>query len=416
MALQSPMPADDEEIVLDFGPGSGVRDPHTFLRALRDEAPVHEGAVVLDEFLGDTLGGMLTGAREQGMFTLLGFAECELALRDAKTFSSTGYAETIGLVMGHTILAMDGDEHRAQRSLVAEAFRAGTLSQWEDRFVRPLVRDLVDAIAPHGRADLVRALTVEFPVQVIARILGLPSDDYHAFRQWSIELINVAGDPEKGLLASAALRDYFARIVAERRARPRDDLISDLVRAEVEGEGLADEAIYSFLRLLLPAGAETTFRSSGNLLYLLLTNPDQLAAVRDDLSLVSHAIEEGLRFEPPLCSIVRSALVDIELGGMRIPAGSAVWVHFGSANRDARRWDRPDEFDVFREPKPHLSFATGPHLCLGMHLARLETKVALETVLERLPNLRLDPDRADDTYIHGVIFRSPNRLPVRFDT
>jgi len=210
------------------------------------------------------------------------------------------------------------------------------------------------------------------------------------------------------------LKNYFADVVADRRRSPRQDVISDLVTADIDGEKLTDEAIYAFLLLLLPAGAETTYRSSGNLLYLLLTHPDQLVAVQKDRSLVDRAIEEGLRLEPPLLMINRTATSDVEVGGVTIPAGGDITTCLGSANHDEERWDDPDTFDIFRTPQQHLAFAFGPHMCLGMHLARLETRVVLNAVLDRLPGLRLDPD-GDDPHIRGLIFRSPTSVPVLFD-
>ena len=164
---------------------------------------------------------------------------------------------------------------------------------------------------------------------------------------------------------------------------------------------------------MLPAGLETTYRSSGNLLYLLLTHPDQFAAVQADHGLIGRAIEEGLRFETPLTTVQRFATEETELEGVRIPARSVIGVCVGSANRDERRWERAEEFDIFREHVPHISFAAGEHTCLGLHLARLETRVAIECLLNRLTNLRLLGDA--DPHIHGHPFRSPTALPVTFD-
>jgi cytochrome P450 len=185
------------------------------------------------------------------------------------------------------------------------------------------------------------------------------------------------------------------------------------VSAEVDGEKLTDESIYSFLRLLLPAGAETTYRSSGNLLYLLLTHPEQYEAVCADRSLLPQAIEEGLRCEPPLLTIARTTTCEVELGGVTIDAGEVVTTHLGSANHDETRWDDPEAFDIFRPSLPHIAFAHGPHMCLGMHLARLETRVLLHRVFDRLSGLTLVPgDR--DPHIRGDVFRSPTSLPVVF--
>jgi cytochrome P450 len=198
-----------------------------------------------------------------------------------------------------------------------------------------------------------------------------------------------------------------------RRADPADDVISELVHTELDGEQLGDEEIFSFIRLLLPAGAETTYRATGNFLFGLLTHPDQLAALRDDRSLMTQAVEEAIRWESPLLITSRSTTVDAEVAGTVIPANSQVVAHVGSANHDETRWDHPERFDIHREQKPHAAFGFGPHMCLGMHLARLEMRVAVGAVLDRLPGLRLDPD-ADDVHIHGERFRSPTSLPVLF--
>ena len=306
------------------------------------------------------------------------YEDCSRILRDAKTFTSTGYDATIGMVMGHMILGMDDPEHRTHRNLVAHAFREKALARWEPEFIGPIIDELIDRFVGDGEADLVRQLTFEFPVRVIARLLGLPEEDFPQFQRWSVELIGLVADIDRGLAASESLREYFAGVVAERRAQPAEDVISDLVAAEVDGEKLTDEAIYSFLRLLLPAGAETTYRSSGNLLYLFLTHPDQLEAVRADRSLLPQAIEEGLRCEPPLLTINRTTTCEVELGGVTLGPGESITPHIGSANHDETRWDEPETLRHLPPAIPHIAFAHGPHMCLGMHLARLETRALLE--------------------------------------
>ena len=211
------------------------------------------------------------------------------------------------------------------------------------------------------------------------------------------------------------MKEYFAPILAARREEPRDDLISTLAHAEIDGEQLSDEEIYSFLRLLLPAGVETTYRSTGNLLFGLLSNPEQLDAVRSRRALIPPAIEEAVRWEAPLLIITRVATRDTTLAGIPIPAGSAVMPMLGAANRDESRYKDPDRFDVFRLQNPSISWGHGVHLCLGMHLARLEMRVALELLLDRLPDLRFDPE-GKDPHIRGQVFRSPTSLPVLFGT
>ena len=221
-------------------------------------------------------------------------------------------------------------------------------------------------------------------------------------------------NPERGLAAAAALCEYFAPILEARRAEPTDDLISLLAAAEIDGEKLTDEEIFSFLRLLLPAGVETTYRSLGNLLFGLLSDTAQLEAVRADRSLLPQAIEEAVRWNPPLLTITRTTTCDTELGGVQIPEGCSVLPMLGSTNRQEDRWEDPDEFNIFRTAKGNLGWGHGVHVCLGMHLARLEMRTAINLLLDRLPNLRMDPD-GDDPHIRGQVFRSPTSLPVLFD-
>ncbi len=288
------------------------------------------------------------------------------------------------------------------------------MERWERELVAPIVHRLIDAFAARGQAELVRELTLPFPIQVIAAILGLPPADLPQFHRWAVELISIIADISRGLEASQHLRDYFAGILETRRRDPQQDVISLLASAELDGQRLTDEEIFAFLRLLLPAGAETTYRSSSNLLFGLLSDRDQYEAVRADRSLIKRAIEEGLRWEAPLTSIARLALKDATVEGVDIPAGAVIGVCLGAANRDARRYPDPDRFDIAREPKPHMAFAYGAHTCLGMHLARMETRVLLEALFDRLPNLRLDP-AAEDVHVSGLAFRAPRRLPVVFD-
>ena len=382
-----------------------TRDPWPELARKRHDAPVSKGLTISPDVLPE-------GYSPEPEWIAYRYDDCSRILRDPKTFTSTGYDSTIGTVMGHVILGMDDPEHRTHRNLVAHAFREKALARWEPELIGPIIDEQIDQFAPDGEADLVRQLTFEFPVRVIARLLGLPEEDFPQFHRWGIELIGLIADIDRGLAASESLAEYFAGIVAERRAHPADDVISDMVAAEVEGEKLSDEAIYSFLRLLLPAGAETTYRSSGNLLYLLLTHPDQLDAVRDDRTLLPQAIEEGLRCEPPLLTIARTTTCEVELSGVTIGPGEVITTHIGSANHDETRWEDPEAFDIFRPPLPHIAFAHGPHMCLGMHLARLETRALLQRVLDRLPELALQPDT--DPYIRGDVFRSPTSLPVVF--
>ncbi len=393
--------------------GAGtVRDPYPGFADDRRRAPVQPFDLAEEYGLGEDVTADLD---LPPAFRILGYDEVLTVLRDGETFSSSGYSMSMGEVMGHSILEMDEPEHHAYRALVQQAFTRKAMERWEADVVGPVVNRHIDEFVERGHADLVRELTFPFPVHVIAEMLGLPREDLPQFHRWAVELISLSADWDLGLRASAALKEYFAGILEQRRRALSGDVISVLLQAELDGQRLTDEDIFAFLRLLLPAGAETTYRSSSNLLFGLLSNPDQLDAVRADRTLVPQAIEEGLRWEPPLTGIMRTAARDVELGGVTVPAGSILSVTLGAANHDDNRWEEPDRFDLFRDPQQHMAFAFGPHMCLGIHLARMETSVVLDAVLDRLPNLRLDP-AADDVHITGLAFRAPRSLPVVFDT
>ena len=342
------------------------------------------------------------------------FADAEQVLRDWRTFSSSINGEVIGRYMGELILALDGKEHSQYRSLVSHAFRASVLRRWDDELVRPVIDALLDSVAPVRRADLVSEVTSKYPVQVICGIVGVPLDDHAQFTEWAEGINTGPLDPQRGLEASRAMRAYLEPIVEDRRARPTDDLISELVTAEVDGERLSDERIYGFLRLLLPAGAETTFRVMGSALLALLEHPAAMARARDDDDFLTAVIEETVRWETSVTMVSRVATRDTEIAGCPIPAGSPVTVVTGSANHDASRFADPDVWAPDRERHPHLAFGFGPHLCLGMHLARMELRTGLRTILRRLPGLRLD-GAAPPPVIEGFAFRGPDRLPVVWD-
>ena len=357
----------------------------------------------------DSLGGGPTS------YHVTRYADAEHVLRDWETFSSSINGEVIGQYMGDLILAMNGKEHRQYRNLVAHAFRASVLDRWDRTLVVPVIEGLLDDIAPLGHADLVASITSQYPVQVICGIVGVPLADHARFAQWAEEINMGPLHHERGLAASRAMRDYLEPLVAARRAEPTGDLLSELVHAEIDGERLTDEKIYGFLRLLLPAGAETTFRVMGNALVALLTHPDDLArVVADPDGLLPEVIEETLRWETSVTMVSRVAAVDTEIAGCPIPAGCPVNVLTGSSDRDLDRFDDADEWKLGRPQQHHLAFGTGPHQCLGMHLARLELRAGLAAILCRLPNLRLDPD-APPPVIQGYAFRGPDTLPVLFD-
>ena len=397
----------DEFGLFDDAVAGDTRDPYPELAQARRDHPVQR------------LDSSLMPHEESALvFFVYRHDDVFRVLRDSETFSSGHIIELImGPVMGeHIMLGMDGARHSRYRGLVSTAFRPKVMARWETELAERIANDLIDKFADRGHAELVREFTFPYPTQIIAGMLGLPRADYKQFQRWSIAILSFLTKQEEAIAASQEVKEYVAEILEDRRREPREDLISDLANAELDGERLSDEEIFSFVRLLLPAGVETTYRSTGNLLLTLLSSPDQLDAVRSDRSLMPQAIEESLRFETPLLNITRLATRDTEIGGVPIPAGSTVMLMLAAANREDARYPEPDpdRFDIGRsDPKPHISFGQGPHVCLGMHLARMEMRVALNLLFDRLPNLRLDPE-VEDPHIRGQVFRSPTSVPVLF--
>lgn len=275
-----------------------------------------------------------------------------------------------------------------------------------------LAHELIDRFAATGQADLVPQFTFTFPLRVMAHIIGVPITDYEQVHGWALDLVSVGDDPPRGFAAAQAIVDYLRPILAERKAAPRADLLSRLVPAEVDGSRLSDEEVVSFLRLLLPAGAETTYRLIGSTLFALLTHPHALEEARADSAALDLVIEETLRWESPVQYVSRETTQPVVLGGIEVPEGAMLSVVLGSANRDERHYDDPDRFDIHRRNDDHLAFGFGPHFCAGSHLARLEARIAVGALLDRLPNLRRDPSAP--ARVVGLAFRSPDRLPVLF--
>jgi len=342
--------------------------------------------------------------------------QAEQILRDEETFSARCNQDGMGPFMGEILLGKDGHEHTRYRNLVSHAFRASALRRWEEELIRPTIHDLLDTIAPRGKSDLVADVTTPYPARVIAAIMGVPVEDHARFHQWAAQINAGPLAPDAGRSASEAMRAYLTPIVEDRRAKPRDDLVSDIVHARVGEEQLDDEHIYGFLRLLLPAGAETTYREMGILLLALLQAPRELERLRAQPDAIPQVIEETLRWESSAPIIARVATRDTNIGGCPVSRGTRVSVSLGSANRDESAYPHAADWDpARRDDAPHFAFGWGRHVCLGMHLARLELRVGVESILSRLPGLRLDPD-APRPEIRGTAFRGPDKLPVLFDS
>ncbi|MCV7081769.1 cytochrome P450 [Mycolicibacterium insubricum] len=386
--------------------GFGQPAPYPAYAALRSESPVHAGL--------PHLGMPGNSADAAPVFSVYGYDAAVAALRDTDTFSSIAYHDMIGKVMGRSVIEMDPPEHREYRHLLQPSLGPKTMDTWQSRFVTPLLTTMTTELRPAGRADLVRGFLFDFPMRTFAAILGLPDDQRAEFHYTAIKLVAQSYDIDKGRASADRLGEMFASVLEERRRHPTDDLISVLVHAEHDGKRLTDEEIYSFLRLLLPAGAETTYRSSSSLLVALLSDADQLDAVRADPAALSAAVNEAVRWETPLQFVPRRATRDTELGGVAIPAGATVQVVIGAANHDPVRWEDPERFDLRRPYRSALAFGHGVHMCIGMHLSKLETEDLVRALLDSLPGLRLDPDCPPPT-IEGTLMRSPARLNVVWD-
>lgn len=345
---------------------------------------------------------------------ILGYDELAAAFADDETFPSKTIYERIAMpVMGKTIQCMAGDEHRRNRALVSHAFRPAVMRRTVEALLTPLAHELLDRFAARGSGDLVAGFTRRFPFLVISRLLGIPIPDEDKLLHWAQKLIEFPWDPEGALAGSREFTDYLRVLVAERRARPGEDLLSELASAELSGERLADEEIFSFVRLLFPAGSDTTYKSLGSLFASVLAQPEVAALARSDAGQIPAIVEEGLRFEPPVALLPRACGKDVHWAGVQLRANTPLLYGIAAANRDPAVFPEPQRFNPARKGRRHLTFGHGLHFCLGSHLARRELEVALEAVLLRLPGLALA--EPENPRITGGVIRGPERVPVRWD-
>ena len=399
-----------------FGVGV-MRDPHPRLHELMEAGPVHEGSMS-GQF--DMIGPDNLIYPEEGQVSVVGFWPVDEGFRDPERFSNSWYQPALGNVIGRTILEMDPPEHYRFRLLLQGAFSKKEMQRWEREFVRDIVRSYLLPLVPLGRADLATEFAFHYPITVTAVAAGLPVADVPAFYRQAALLTNVTVPEETRLNAARELGEMVQVLIEERRVEPKGDLIGLLVQAELKQtvddgkKKLTDDEIVAFLRLLVPAGAQTTYRSLTNILFGLLSHPDQFEAVLADRSLIPRAIEEGLRWEAPLLSFARTCTRDTTIADQPIAARTHINLCVHAANHDPSRWDHPDEFDIFRPELGHMSFGQGNHICLGIHFARMELRVALEEILDELPNLRLDPEAAD-VHVTGLGTRTTIHLPCVWD-
>jgi cytochrome P450 len=325
------------------------------------------------------------------------------------------YRLTQDPVMGRTVLSLSGAEHRMARALQSPWFRQKLLPGYVMSLFEPTAAELIDVFVDRGEADLVAEFTKEYPMRVIMRLLDLDPSSGVNWSQLAWDMIQVAYDYDKAEKAIAEFDRQVGPIIEERRRHPGPDLISALVTAEVDGERMTDADLFSFVRLMFPAGSDTTLLGMGNVLLTLLTHPDAMAQTLADLDgEATWAIEEALRLQPSVAHLPRrTGPEDIEWHGIPIPAGSMVLLSVIAANRDPAQFPDPDRFDPQRRPEGVMTWGFAAHHCLGMHFALAEMTYALKSVLTRLPNLRLADTEPVPQVIGGVL-RGPERLAVTF--
>lgn len=347
------------------------RDMGSVYRTLRNEHPVY--------------------VAPDGAYVLSRFEDVWSAVHDWASFSSAGVAEAAEL--RPQMIYMDPPDHTALRALVSRAFTPKRVADLEPR-VRAVADELLGRMASAGHCELVHDFASPLPSTIMSDLIGVPDEHREAFQSWIEAFLEVTSPDD---IAGRATNIYtlFGSLLSERRLAPSNDLMSALLAAHVDGDRLSDDDLLGFCFLLLVAGNDTTTSLISNGAELLARHPDQRAELAIDPSLIPAAVEEMLRIESPTQALSRTAMRDVDLHGTTIPAGSRVMLLWGSANLDDREFDGPDVFDIHRQPARHLGFGHGIHVCLGAALARLETRVAFEELLARMPEYRLsgEPER-----------------------
>jgi cholest-4-en-3-one 26-monooxygenase len=380
--------------------------PHATFRRLRAEAPVswHEPP------------------DDAGFWAITKYKDLFAVSLDQKTFSSARHGAIFRTwneeeyeAQKGMLINRDPPDHTKARRLVSIGFSGRMIRRLEEH-VRSITTDIIDQVAHAGECDFVASISAELPLQVIVELVGVPLADRHRVLQWSNQML-AYDDPEYQLdpftpkIAAAELFMYANELAAERKAHPRDDLASELMHADIDGQTISPEEFNSFFMLLLVAGNETTRNLISGGLLALIEHPEERARLQANPALLDTAVEEMLRWVTPVNLFQRTVTRDVELGGQRIREGERVVLFYASANRDEEVFPDAHRFDITRDPNDHLAFGIGPHFCLGANLARLEIKIMFEELLRRLPDIELagPVERLRSNFINGI-----KRMPVRF--
>lgn len=392
-----------------------VEDPYPLYARLREEAPVHFSPE-MHLWVVSRYEDVKTVVMNPGDFlSANAFRNPVPPAPEVLAALAEGYPQVPAMVDD------DPPNHTRMRVIVTKALAPHRVAAMEPR-VRAIAEELVDAFAKDGRADLVERLAFPLPARIIGAILGLPDSDLTRLKAWTEDLtvLSAGNAPVPRQVECArglvAVQKYLAGHIAERRRAPKDDLISALIVARYEDTPpLSDVELISLLSMLHFAGHETTANLLGNLLVMLLREPERLRAVREDPALIPPAIEETLRRDSPIQGMMRTTRCAVTLGGVEVPEGARLLMLYASANRDAAAFHAPDSADLHRpDVGRHLGFGMGIHYCIGAPLARMEVRIAMEQVLKKLPGLRLAPGRSI-TYLPNFLHRGPKTLLVEWD-
>ena len=343
----------------------------------------------------------------QNLWFLTRYEDCKALLSDRRL----GHVPT----PGNSMLFQNPPDHTRLRGLVNRAFTPRMIEQYRDR-VQAITHHLLDDVQADGHMDLIAKFAYLLPVTVIAEMLGVPPADHVLFQQWSKQLVKGLDLADKTALQKAfeaainAFNTYFSSLIAERRTAPKNDLLSALVAAEEAGDRLTESELYATCRLLLVAGHETTVNLIGNGVLALLRHEDQRQHLQNHPELIASAVEELLRYDGPIQLISRTVLEEMTFQGHTLCQGQEVGFLIGAANRDAAQFKQPNQLDLTRRNNAHLAFGHGIHYCLGAPLARLEGQIAINTLLQRMPTLRLDTETL--TYQDNFVFRGLETFPV----
>ncbi|MEV0008759.1 cytochrome P450 [Streptomyces sp. NPDC051840] len=382
----------------------GARDfqanPYPYYAKMRTEGPVH--AVRTDDF--------------ERIWMIVGYEEARAALADqrfSKDWRTTQTWSASSNPINANMLEMDAPHHTRLRKLVAREFTPRRVEALRPR-VEQITGELLDAMVPAGSADLVDAFAFPLPMTVICELLGVPDMDRDAFRSMSNSIVTPVS-AERESEAVHAMGAYLDELVEDKRCSPGDDLLSALIQAREDGDGLSRDELIGMAFLLLVAGHETTVNLISNGVRALLDHPRQLELLRAEPELIDGAVEEMLRYDGPVATATfRFTRESVTIGATVIPRGEAVLVALGSGDRDSGRYPDPDTFDIRREAQGHLAFGHGIHFCLGAPLARMEGRIAISALLERCPGLAHDPAGGEPEWLPGLLLRGVRHLPVRW--